>query len=454
MRSFEKTKSAVMFDGVTHEEEQKSLHDCLKTGINLYPNLSELLIKFRENAVAYIADIRRAFLQISIGLIPSPYLLAATLKFHFELYRDLYPETCEILLKSFWVDDLVGDASVAAYSCVIFLRGVTHDNRVIVKFVCSKSRVAPLQSLTLPRLEFLGCLLSARLSKQVSKCLKFEAKCYFWTNSKICVHWIRVLIKRSVSRLKKLPIGIGPCNVSELLEAEQDWIKYEKNLVYSSELQCIKGVKPISKTSSLYKFAPFLDDNNVLRVRGRLAESEFSSNEIHLILLPNQSKFTELLIFREHNKVCRGGASATLAKIRSRYWIPRAHFQFSGQENLSYPVHFVYIFSNEPSAKENLSRRILYQTELLRQIWAKWKNNYLMQLRNAHNFVNPDLEKDLKWGDVVLIEGTTKSKYLWPLGIIENVIIGRDGHISSCLVQTAKGQYKRPIQLIYPLEII
>ncbi|GFS31914.1 integrase catalytic domain-containing protein [Nephila pilipes] len=84
----------------------------------------------------------------------------------------------------------------------------------------------------------------------------------------------------------------------------------------------------------------------------------------------------------------------------------RSHYLFPGQENLSYPVHFVDIFSNEPTTKENLSRRILYQTKLLCQIWAKWKNNYLMQLRNAHNFVNPTPEKDLKRGDVVLIEGT------------------------------------------------
>ncbi|GFT55243.1 integrase catalytic domain-containing protein [Nephila pilipes] len=83
------------------------------------------------------------------------------------------------------------DAYVAAYECAIFLRGVTLDSRVIVKFVCSKSRVAPLKLLTLPILELLGCLLSDRLSKQVSKCLKFEANCYFWTDSNKCTYWIK-----------------------------------------------------------------------------------------------------------------------------------------------------------------------------------------------------------------------------------------------------------------------
>ncbi|GBM90538.1 hypothetical protein AVEN_253438-1, partial [Araneus ventricosus] len=131
-----------------------------------------------------------------------------------------------------------------------------------------------------------------------------------------------------------------------------------------------------------------------------------------------------------------------------------AHFLFPGQENLSYPVHFLEIFTNQPSTKENLTRRVVYQTKLLGHIWGKWKNNYLMQLRNAHNFVNSSPVRDLKKGEVVLLEGTTKSKFLWPLGVIEDVIVGRDGHIRSCIVRTSKGQLKRPIQLIYPLEII
>ncbi|GFT91586.1 hypothetical protein NPIL_376541 [Nephila pilipes] len=63
-------------------------------------------------------------------------------------------------------DEIDSDASITAYGCVVFLRGVTHDNRIIVKFVYSKSRVAPLKSVTLPSLELLGCLLSSRLSNQ------------------------------------------------------------------------------------------------------------------------------------------------------------------------------------------------------------------------------------------------------------------------------------------------
>ncbi|KAF8793406.1 hypothetical protein HNY73_004888 [Argiope bruennichi] len=157
------------------------------------------------------------FTRVLFGLKPSPYLLSATLKYHFEKYQHLFPETCEMLKNSFWVDDLVGgvddletalkisaesvevmkragmmlkkwqtnslplrerykqsgietddtkDASMKAYDCVVYSRGTTRESRVITSFICSKGRVAPIKSFRMPCLELLGCLLSDRLAKQ------------------------------------------------------------------------------------------------------------------------------------------------------------------------------------------------------------------------------------------------------------------------------------------------
>ncbi|GBM79525.1 hypothetical protein AVEN_209498-1 [Araneus ventricosus] len=75
------------------------------------------------------------------------------------------------------------DASKTAYGTILYLRFVTRNNEIETSFICSKSRVAPLKSLTLPRLELTAALLSARLAKQVSSCLKFDANIYYWTDS-------------------------------------------------------------------------------------------------------------------------------------------------------------------------------------------------------------------------------------------------------------------------------
>ncbi|GFY15810.1 integrase catalytic domain-containing protein [Trichonephila clavipes] len=77
------------------------------------------------------------------------------------------------------------DASKSAYRTILYLRFVSCNNEIETSFICSKSRVAPLKSLTLPRLELTAALLSARLAKQVSSCLKFDANICYWTDSLI-----------------------------------------------------------------------------------------------------------------------------------------------------------------------------------------------------------------------------------------------------------------------------
>lgn len=53
----------------------------------------------------------------------------------------------------------------------------------------AKSRVAPLKSLTLPRLELMAGLIGARLTKHVQKELKIE-NVQLWTDSQIVLHWL------------------------------------------------------------------------------------------------------------------------------------------------------------------------------------------------------------------------------------------------------------------------
>ncbi|XP_054706647.1 uncharacterized protein LOC129216458 [Uloborus diversus] len=60
------TRLRIVFDGSAHEDGQFSLNECLFKGLNLYPSLFELLLKFRQSKIAFTADIKQAFLQIEI----------------------------------------------------------------------------------------------------------------------------------------------------------------------------------------------------------------------------------------------------------------------------------------------------------------------------------------------------------------------------------------------------
>ncbi|GBO41313.1 hypothetical protein AVEN_31563-1 [Araneus ventricosus] len=89
------------------------------------------------------------------------------------------------------------DASQKAYGVVIYTR-VVKDCNVEVNLLVSKSRVAPLTKITMLRLELLGALLAARLASKVKPIvdLKRPSKVFFWTDSKITLHWIKGSSKR------------------------------------------------------------------------------------------------------------------------------------------------------------------------------------------------------------------------------------------------------------------
>ena len=91
--------------------------------------------------------------------------------------------------------ELVGfcDASQRAYAAVVFMK-IGSAGKGAVRFVALRTRVAPMNSLTIPRLELLAALLLARLLSNTMQALQPEQKfkkatCY--TDSKIVLYWIR-----------------------------------------------------------------------------------------------------------------------------------------------------------------------------------------------------------------------------------------------------------------------
>lgn len=90
---------------------------------------------------------------------------------------------------------------------------------------------------------------------------------------------------------------------------------------------------------------------------------------------------------------------------------------------------------------------------LIKNYMKRWRTEYLCQLRSIHHN-KPDLSKSVKVGDVVLLHEDNKPRLLWRLAVIQQTYQGRDGRIRACDVRLRNQQIlKRPIQLLYPLEI-
>ena len=89
------------------------------------------------------------------------------------------------------------DSSQSGYAAVVYLR-VTTEDQCQSELVVSKTRVAPLSKLSIPRLELLSALILARLITNVKSAFEGQItidKVCCWTDSLTALYWIRGIDK-------------------------------------------------------------------------------------------------------------------------------------------------------------------------------------------------------------------------------------------------------------------
>lgn len=345
------------------------------------------------------------------------------------------------------------DASETSYGCAIYLRSVDQNGEIKCSLLCAKSRVAPLKTVTIPRLELLGALLLSRL---IAKCVKFlDIKLdsiYLYTDSQIVLQWLSCepktwqnFVANRVSEIQTLtnvenwhyinsaqnpadiisrglnmselinrtlwwhgpefllePLDNWPRNThasnfsrkptsapefrqpklqshvsfinstdddfifncystfsklrriialcfrflnniktnlelknteksvnkkqigflthEELISSTEFLVKLSQKEAFSDEISSLAKNKEINRNSKLKSLSPFLDENKVLRVGGRLKNSKLTHNSKFPMLLPAKHKLTDLIIEYEHKRTLHSGAQCTLAHVRQNFW--------------------------------------------------------------------------------------------------------------------------------------
>ena len=88
----------------------------------------------------------------------------------------------------------------------------------------------------------------------------------------------------------------------------------------TQEIDLLQRGKPLPYSSKLYRFAPFLHKDGLLRIGGRRRMAEWDFDRRHPILL-GKHYLTEVFILSHHIQRMRQGVDALLTFIRNRYWI-------------------------------------------------------------------------------------------------------------------------------------
>ncbi|MBM6549259.1 hypothetical protein, partial [Streptococcus dysgalactiae] len=340
---------------------------------------------------------------------------------------------------------LFSDASEAGYGVVAYGLWKTLDVRQC-QILFAKARVAPLKTVTIPRLELNAAVLAVRVSKLLKQCFRpFEGELMFWTDSAIVIHYIRNVrtrfstfvanrvefihketdvnqwryvksadnpadyCSRGLKNLEKLrrwtdgpeflrhreedwpvhtipevstssietkrlvlatnvhptesllskcdrfgdwtkliravswwtrfkiqlmmmtgsrphnSLNVGPLLPSELKQAERDVILMLQLHMYPSEMNGLlnknaHGRKTFLMHSSIRKLNPILIDG-LMRVGGRLDNSNLPFESRHPVILPSNHHITTVLILHFHVSEGHAGQNHILNVMRQRFWI-------------------------------------------------------------------------------------------------------------------------------------
>ncbi|CAA9997222.1 unnamed protein product [Nesidiocoris tenuis] len=111
----------------------------------------------------------------------------------------------------------------------------------------------------------------------------------------------------------------GGLTTDELKLAVIRLVRVVQSQVFSSEIKLLSEGKLIA--SKFRKLNPFLDDDSIIRVGGRLKHAPIPSDQKHPMLLPKAHHFTHLVVDHFHLKYLHAGPLLVQSLIRAEFWI-------------------------------------------------------------------------------------------------------------------------------------
>ncbi|XP_026736810.1 uncharacterized protein LOC113500286 [Trichoplusia ni] len=327
------------------------------------------------------------------------------------------------------------DASLKAYGCVIYLHITDEVGNIVVRLLCSKSKVSPVKISTLARLELCAAVLMSRLVRIVLDTYRARTTIsgvYTFSDSTIALSWVHSFPhKWSIfvsNRIAQFQENLNPQNIyhvsgaenpcdclsrgllpSQLIDHDPWWngptwmrsppdmwpiqsvsitsceqlpefksntltttvqntppILYERfkcisswnkllrvivyvlrfvkklplskvivasdlNIAEKTILRSVQKVHFQTEIDRLKKndlpskhfrhLCPFIDEDGILRIEGRLSKSDLPFECKHPVLLPKRDHVVDLLIDYHHKLNLHTGASLLMSILRQRYWI-------------------------------------------------------------------------------------------------------------------------------------
>ncbi|XP_045032617.1 uncharacterized protein LOC123474466 [Daphnia magna] len=258
------SKVRPVFNGSAKPKTGFSANDCLEEGLNLNPDILDVILTFRLNPIAWTADIRQAFLMVKLlnedaealrflledenvpgtlqtykwnrlpfGLTCSPAVLRTVLKKHLESYKGELAVSSRQMLRHLYVDDYLSNAPTLAAKTVIgtVLKLFSEAKMELRKWVTNDPQLREYlqqSNLTDDSSDSYSCL-NLDPQKVLGVRWNTSTDCFYFKSDVIvdAAAKVKVLTKRSFAKIStKLfdPLGfIGPITLQFKLLFQELW---------------------------------------------------------------------------------------------------------------------------------------------------------------------------------------------------------------------------------------
>ncbi|XP_037778187.1 uncharacterized protein LOC119574962 [Penaeus monodon] len=131
------------------------------------------------------------------------------------------------------------------------------------------------------------------------------------------VGWVMRFINNARPHSVKMS---GPLSSGELVKAKTKLFYCVQREKFAQEIADLRKGKSPARSSPLCRLDPFVDDEGLLRIKGRLENADLSFESKHPIIVPS-GHVAKLLVQFQHIFLKHAGVSTIVSTLRGSYWI-------------------------------------------------------------------------------------------------------------------------------------
>ncbi|XP_053398192.1 uncharacterized protein LOC128546018 [Mercenaria mercenaria] len=168
-----------------------------------------------------------------------------------------------------------------------------------------------------------------RATRAIAVCLKFKdmfvQRCVKKPRNVSAKHDLRLNFKDylpvRVVDIQRAKLEIVRLAQRDAFQKEYKLLSSAAAMPQSKDLNQSRS-KVLPRQSSIFKLDPYVDGKGIIRVGGRLSNSQYALSEKHPVILPRKGHVTNLVLRHCHERVKHQGRGMTVNEIRANgFWI-------------------------------------------------------------------------------------------------------------------------------------